>query len=114
MIYNFFGYPLKSNIEIPELGPANKQSCPVIDFILEDGLADNLGECNWFYQWKSDYGAVTISVARSSDNYVIEFPQLARFSLFSKKNVITCRRFDQVPGNTLRHLLLDQVLPRFI
>lgn len=113
MLYKYLNYPLYSNITIPELSPVLYDLSPKITFVLENEPVASFADCSWFYQWKSETGAVTIAVARMSDHYILLFPGLARFSFFPKKSLITCTRLFNVPFVTIRHLLLDQALPRY-
>ncbi len=113
MLYEYFGFPISSNIELPELFPLKTESLSKVSFQLNPEEADSLTELDWFFEWKSDQGHVSISVAKTDDSYILQFPQLARFFLHHQGNKLSCLKHRNVPLTTVRHLLLDQVLPRF-
>ena len=65
----------------------------------------------WQHQWRLD-DKVTLVYGRQDSNHWLQFPGLAEFSISPDARDIHCYPFTAVPEPTLRHLLLDQVLPR--
>lgn len=55
-----------------------------------------------------------IAVGRRVSDYVIRFPGMAEFNISADGREIRARRARGVPMRTLRHLLLDHVLPRVL
>ena len=66
------------------------------------------------HHWRSPDGAVTVSCARAGEGHRLAFPGLAEFVVAGDGSEIWCRPQPRIPESTLRHLLLDQVLPRAI
>ena len=52
-----------------------------------------------------------LSFARQAGGYLLRFPDLADFEVSAAGDRVTCRPTKGLPRTTLRHLLLDQVLP---
>lgn len=52
-----------------------------------------------------------LSIGRRAGGYVLRFPDLADFEVSAAGDHIRCRPAARLAGSTLRHLLLDQVLP---
>jgi hypothetical protein len=57
-------------------------------------------------------GRPSILMGRAEGNYVIRFTRLADFVISPDGRRISCRPFSDTPAETVRHLLLGQVLPR--
>ena len=112
MLYKYFSFPLKSNVELPELSRLTDSALAKVSFWLQKERVEILTDMDWIYQWKTDDGFVTISAAKSDDEYTLQFPGLARFVICRKTLDIRCLPQEGVPVQTIRHLLLDQVLPR--
>jgi hypothetical protein len=68
----------------------------------------------WAHHWRSPDGAVAVSYAPAGERHCLAFPGLAEFVVAGDGSEIWCRPQPRTPESTLRHLLLDQVLPRAI
>ena len=64
----------------------------------------------WFREWRQRGGKLWLSIGRCTGAYVLRFPDHADFTITTNPNLIVIRPAD-VPQETLRHLLIDQVLP---
>lgn len=107
--YRIFDWILTSEIELPELVPSF-------------GLHPRLAVCArtptgapvkppvWYRSWESPPGTVTASFGRSGDSYVIRFPGDIDFNIDNEitRIQVTC---SPPADETVRHFLLDQVLP---
>ncbi len=61
-----------------------------------------------------DMEMVQLEVASTSDGYTLRFPSVAEFELSTSATRLRIRRAPNTDLRTLRHLLLDQVLPRVL
>jgi hypothetical protein len=68
------------------------------------------GDYRWFHRWRADR-RTWLSFARTAEGYLLRFPELADFAVAPGARRIVCRPRRGLPSATLRHLLLDQVLP---
>jgi hypothetical protein len=58
-----------------------------------------------------DDGSAWMRCGRGEDGYIIDFPDLALFTLSFDGRLIAVHRPDATPDDTVRHLCLDQVFP---
>jgi hypothetical protein len=68
----------------------------------------------WVHEWRTENGRPTLSLARQDDGLLLRFPNLADFSINNDGNRIGVWPAPGTDDETLRHLLLDQVLPRLL
>jgi hypothetical protein len=69
----------------------------------------------WLHHWRNEHGGgISLSLARLERGYLLRFPKLYDFLLDLERRTITVVPFEGIEENTLEHLLLDQVLPRFL
>lgn len=68
----------------------------------------------WLHHWPDDYGAISFSLARAGNAYLLRFPGFADFILDVHANRIRVEPVAGIDPGTLEHLLIDQVLPRFL
>lgn len=76
------------------------------------------GNFAWFHHWtveqdSQEDGAreAWAHFARTGDGYLLRFPSCGDFSLSADTAQICCRPLPKIPEVTIRHLLLDQVIP---
>jgi len=67
---------------------------------------------DWLHHWRQPDGEISMSVARSGNGYCLRFPTLADFYIPLQGDHIFCTASPEIPEETIRHLLLDQVIPR--
>ena len=68
---------------------------------------------DFFHHWRirGTRGRPWLSIGRRQGDYVLRFPDLADFDVSAAGDRIVCRPAARLDDVTLRHLLLDQVLP---
>lgn len=72
---------------------------------------------HWFHRWlvpagpKAKHQRTWLSFGRRDDGYLLRFGDLADFEVSAAGDRIRCRPATGLAAMTLRHLLLDQVLP---
>lgn len=114
MKYTIFSYSLESDILLPELHKDNSTSTPTLSF--HSAKVDSLPSCSikWFHHWRFINGQISISAGKEQEYYWLRFPNIADFRM----NPLTCHiisyRYSDIPDDTIRHLLLDQVIPRLL
>jgi hypothetical protein len=114
MRYQVYGLLLTSEMALPELTSA-AGTAPKGWADLRVRLA-RLGEvcpspARWLMSWTLPTGERWLSVAKDAWGYLLRFPELADFSVDADGREIVCRPEPEIPPHTIRHLLLDQVLP---
>ena len=118
--YGICDLVLTSNIALPELMPATEGNTGCRFELLTGDLPCAEG-VEWFHQWTIEEEGVTedggrreepwLQLGRCSDAYVLRFPSCAEFIVAKDTNSIRCRPLAHTTEMTVRHLLLDQVLP---
>lgn len=68
----------------------------------------------WFMQWHLPGGRLWLSFAKLDGGYLLRFDELADFFVSSGGESILYKSELGIPPNTIRHLLLDQVIPLVI
>jgi hypothetical protein len=109
-LYRVCDRTLASNILLPELPPARGQQD--WSFVLMPARADaHRPPASWFHEWRLPDGQVWLYFSRAGDTYVLSFPELAEFQISGAGTEILCYPVPDIPIESLKHLLLDQVLP---
>ena len=98
---------LASAIPLPELPAA--AGIPDWTFALERGRAGRQTP-TWFQSWRAG-GRRWASFARITQGYLVRFHGFADFVIDDVAHQIACTARPAVHASTIRHLLLDQVLP---
>ncbi|MCZ6501278.1 MAG: hypothetical protein O6945_02045, partial [Gammaproteobacteria bacterium] len=106
---SIFGMSVCSDLEFPELESIASANSPDITIYSQKASAN----ITWLHEWKDASNITTVRSGKSESTYHLEFPQLATFSIQPENSVITYHAGD-IPVRTLRHLLLDQVIPRYL
>ncbi len=108
--YIFCNQLIASAVHLPELtGVSN-----VAQNLLFELQKPRQQESNvtWLHHWNTPDGKKSISYSQLEDGYLLRFPSLADFVISPSTKQITCYPTPNTPIETIRHLLLDQVLPR--
>jgi hypothetical protein len=110
MLYKLFQFALESNIPLPELPQAEGEELEFAFRLLPMREAD-LESISWFHHWSLPNDDVWLSFARQESGYLLHFPNLADFVVSADAKDISCHPRLDIPLETVRHLLLDQVIP---
>ena len=112
-MYRIFNISLDSDIPLPELPEINQGDKVLYIRAGSQIIKDNLQPI-WFHDWLDANNEVCISCARVNEDYLLRFPDVADFLIsLSDKSIIYLTTPD-IPDETIRHLLLDQVVPRVL
>lgn len=110
--YRIFDSTIRSQIPLPELREESARE-PQITVSLEDSdTAEEEGfvDC---HDWRDHGGRLLCRAARRDDEYRLLLPQRASFRI-GRDGAISCVPAPAVEQGLLRHLLLNQVLPRYL
>jgi hypothetical protein len=100
---------VESSLPLPEL-TATSTSIPDYSFKLLPPGEAFAGEYRWFNRWTFQ-GEVRLTFAFREKDYLLRFPNQADFLIPRSGPEIRCRPLPDVPDSTVRHLLLDSVIP---
>jgi hypothetical protein len=91
-----------------------KQSSDITFDLMGSPLSE-LGACtDWIHHWHTTSGNISISLARLEKDFLLRFPSLADFVVSNDGSHISAWPATGNDEETLRHLLLDQVMPRLL
>lgn len=107
--YRICGLVVDSELALPEVPEldAGEAQCRVS---VANGRPPAAPEA-WLHEWRLPTGETWLSVGRVEDGYLLRFPALADFLVSSDGGGIAWMPAADIPNATVRHLLLDQVLP---
>jgi len=110
-MYRIFNISLDSDIPLPEL-PETNQTDNII--YIRAGLKKEKDSLQplWFHDWLDANDEICFSCSHVNGDYLLQFPDVAEFLITLSDNSITYFPEPDVPDETIRHLLLDQVVPR--
>jgi hypothetical protein len=102
--------PIESTLPLPEL---SSLECPEPEFIfvLDSSQRCRWEGCEWLHTWYASDNTPWLLLGRRGDNYLLRFPDLADFVVPKDAREIFCCPEPDIPSDTIRHLLLDQVIP---
>ncbi|MCB0208875.1 MAG: hypothetical protein KDJ52_06085 [Anaerolineae bacterium] len=108
-MYNYCGHTLASSLPL-ELNSAYHRP-PDYKFWLGTGGTLNLNRFEWFHHYGDADGRAWLRLGRHGAIYILRFCELADFLIFMGRREIVGFPQPGTPLETIRHLLLDQVLP---
>jgi hypothetical protein len=71
-------------------------------------------ETTWIHEWRQKDGFVSLACGRVSGGYHLRFADQTDFIIEAGGSTIECLADSDIPLATIRHYLLDQVLPRVL
>ena len=114
--YSMCGLTLASNILLPELNPSVDFGVGCKFWLMAPGHPSPT-KIDWFHKWyvEGDDGEDSeepwVCFARRDDGYLLRFPSYGDFFVSLDATEIRCCPLPGIPEVTVRHLLLDQVIP---
>lgn len=108
--YNVCDLVLSSNIPIVELLPATSHQ-PDCHFYFYETHDYDFAPHHWIHIWDFPDGSSWLRIAKTQAGFVLRFPELADFLLSSDAQKVECYSHANIPIDTIKHLLLDQVIP---
>jgi hypothetical protein len=114
-MYRIFNIVLDSQITIPELSwVSDSQEMDTYTFSLLDDKVSDVSNVDWFHHWYDSNDEIILSAARCDSGYWLRFPLLVDFEINLEEQTITAYQQTCISDATVRHLLLDQVIPRLL
>lgn len=112
-MYRLFDGKFICDIPLPEV-PVIKQEEADIQILRGKGALDD-SRFDWFHAWREPDGEIMLSCARQkvfggAPSYLLRFPDLVDFLV--NGSVVSYYPLPDCREDTLRHLVLDQVIPR--
>ncbi len=108
--YRICNLVIESRVLLPELLLAPEGEVDYV-FRLSRRVTAPVAHLDWYHSWLLPDGSVWLSIARRGPGFLLRFHGMADFQLSPDARRITCYARRGVPRSTVRHLLLDQVLP---
>jgi len=111
--YRVYGLVLASNLPLPELAAVATPTGEDPDVRFRRAPLSCLypDPPEWFMHWRMPSGEPWLSAARNHDGYLLRFHDHADFVMDDGGREIVCRYWKEGAPETLRHLLIDQVMP---
>jgi energy-coupling factor transporter ATP-binding protein EcfA2 len=111
--YRLYGLVLASNLPLPELAAVAVPSGEDPDVRFRRAPLSCLypDPPEWFMHWRMPSGEPWLSAAKNDDGYLLRFHDHADFVMDEGGREIVCRYWQDGAPETLRHLLIDQVMP---
>jgi hypothetical protein len=110
-VHRVSGLRLAADIALPELPRVRDTGVADFRFRLLAPRLRPLAPQSWLYRWREEDGTSWIRLGRTRDGYLVRFARVADFLLSRDARTIGCRAAPKVTTLTIRHLLLDQVIP---
>lgn len=108
--YRFCNIALESDRPFSELQLSEKAE-PECRIRVSWPLAIDDSGCEWFHMWSGQDDNPWLILGRQSRGYFLRFPGMADFAVSYDGSEIRCCPVLNTPGRTVRHLILDQVMP---
>ena len=115
-MYGIFDVVLDSDLHLPELPELSDIKAASEVFLVREGIENSISTTSliWLHHWIDDHGEINISCAKIGGNYLLSFPNLVDFFISESGRLIHYVPMPCAAPETIRHLLLDQVVPRVL
>jgi hypothetical protein len=99
---------------IPELQPVSRAAAGAWTFSLSRASRPSTRRVIWFHHWALPNGRRWLTVGRARQDYVVRFGRQVWFFINPAMREIVAFPYPGVPVRTVRHLLLDQIVPMLL
>lgn len=110
MMYKMFDLTLESDIPLSELQSTDGDESDCTFHLLPSREPDPAPH-DWFYHWQLPDEDPWLSFAKQGSDYLLRFPNLADFIVSANGKEVRCCPVPETPLDTIKHLLLDQIIP---
>ena len=113
--YLLFDRPVHSQMALPELPRLldYQRDTPAVAIRQMPAGAANTDDFHTCHEWRTEQGRLLCRCLRRGNDYLLSFPRQADFHI-EAGGTINCMPAPGVAQGLLRHLLLNQVLPRYL
>ncbi|MGB0109939.1 MAG: hypothetical protein WBP52_15695 [Terriglobales bacterium] len=108
--YSVCDVDIESTVLLPELSSVEYRK-PDFTFTIHSGHVHQWDDCKWLHTWYVRDDVPWLFLGRHGDDYLLRFPDLADFEVLKNTKEIFCYPKPETTSDTIRHLLLDQVIP---
>jgi len=108
--YKFCNFTFESQLPLPELEPARGLE-PEFRVTVSEAPAGDDSHCEWLHTWSLPDETPWLQLGRQPSGYFLRFPGMADFAVSEDAKEIRGHVVGDTPEETIRHLILDQVLP---
>jgi hypothetical protein len=108
-VYRVCGIRLDSAVGLPELTRVAGSRADCAFSVSRAAVPTH--DVEWFHRWRLKSRRTWARIGRGSDRYVLRFSEFGDFEVSACGRRIVAHAAHSLPPATLRHLLLDQVLP---
>ena len=112
-MYHIFDISLDSDIHLPEL-PEGSARETIINIKSGVDIASEYCEPEYFHEWHDADGGISMLSAEIDDGYFLRFPEMVDFLISSSRDTVLYFPEPDIPEETIRHLILDQIIPRIL
>lgn len=112
-VYKYCDINISSNIDLPEL-VLSECVVAAIRFRFNPESGSIPPDYHWFYSHSSQGDDTFLKIAKEHGAYIFRHENSLDFIVDDRSSVIECLEYKRLPGETIRHLLLDQILPRLL
>jgi hypothetical protein len=110
-LYQLADVLVHSSVPLPELEPATAAGSEPWHFRLRRGKPTSATSLEWFHHWYDGENRRCVSFARTETGYYLRFHYAGDFRITPLSGDIECYADTGVARRTIRHLLLNQVMP---
>ncbi len=112
-MYHIFDISIESDLDLPEL-PEGTARETVIKIM--SGTECKRVNCKpeYLHEWKDTNGEICMLSVKLEDNYLLRFPELVDFLISTSGESVFYFPESDIPEETIRHLILDQLIPRIL
>lgn len=108
--YAVAGSTIETDLDLPELPSTDRTA----EWTVRRGHLEATGGFEPLSEVRTPEGEVWQTVMGGGGEYVVDFPDHAMFHVDQRRRTVTYAPVDEVADSTLRHLLVDQVVPRLL
>ena len=112
-LYKYFDFVVASGIPLPEL-PLTEGELPLFEIRKVEDRPDWSDRSDWDWNWQMPTGDTFLSVAREVDRVLLRFPGVLDVEYRTSDGLIELFPAEEMLDATIRHLVLDHVLPRLV
>ncbi len=114
-MYQIFDVTLDADLALTELVEVGVPvNVCTLNLTVRRGTSMLLNELKFVHHWRNSGGHVDLSLAIVEQGYFVRFPALVDFLISTDGCLIEYFMDTPLPENTLRHILLDQMIPRIL